>query len=119
MKITINMSPQRIADLMITAIETGIGHWASDVQVFWGAESTPTPYGEASSYEGTAWHVKGTYPLTDDGSETDTFFFSAETFARNVVKSPWALAEWINENEDTNSADVLFQCAAFGEVVFG
>ncbi|MCR9276230.1 MULTISPECIES: hypothetical protein [unclassified Mameliella] len=117
MKITIDMPAQRIADLMITAIETGIGHWASDVQVYAGLD-TRTPYGEASSYEGS-WHVKGTYPLTNDGSETDTFFFSAETFARNAVMAPWALADWINENEDAGSADVLFQCAAFGGVVFG
>lgn len=116
MKITIEMPAQRIADLMITAIETGIGYWAEDVQVW--SDGRRVPYAEASSYEG-AWTVKGKYPEDDAGEDMADFEFDAVQFAARVIHAPHSLTDWIIENEDAGSADALFQVAAFGEVVFG
>ena len=44
---------------------------------------------------------------------------SKESFLANAGREPWALLELMNERLDANSADVLFQLAVMGEVVFG
>jgi hypothetical protein len=115
-KITVDIDAQKMCDLVVTAIEGGIGYWARNVQVL--KSGLPAEYGEVGTYEGGDWEIRGAYPVTDDDSEFEVFSFGPTKFAAGAAKVNRHLGDWVMGNHDAETADVLFQMAAFGERVY-
>lgn len=113
MNITLTITPQQIADLMITAIEGGIGYWAAEVEIR-GPEGR-RPYGEASSYADDQW----VFHAVDCEGDEEAWAVPANLFAQRWAANPQHLDELLNENLDADSADVLVQLGLFGEIVYG
>ncbi len=57
--------------------------------------------------------------LDDDG----IYFVTDKDFAKGfevmAEKYPWHFNNFMNDNEDAETADVWFQCIVFGEIVYG
>jgi hypothetical protein len=119
--VKIEITAQRVADLMITGIEGGIGYWARDVQVSkMGSKGylVPASYQKADSYEGD-WTVEGRIQGVSD-EDDEPWSFTRDEFLDRITKAPkWHLDAWLDENEDAGTADALIQCAAFGEIFYG
>lgn len=132
-KTEVEITPRRIADLMVTAIEGGIiNYWCDSVQL------VDHPFGELKkpwyddetlyTYEpGTmgAALIKIAVVESDDDEpkthyigmrEMEQAFLLMQEFG-NPKGYCWR--DFINENEDAITADVWFQLAVFGEVVYG
>ena len=114
MKVSIEheVTPQMIADLMVTAIEGGIGYWAKAVTVI--RPDGRVDYSDPQSYTGT-WMMKG--KDIEDGARWQ--FTGAEFQARLHLVPQRHLRDWVTENMDADTADVIVQTAAFGEIVYG
>lgn len=100
-----SIDPQRVADLMVTAIEGGSGYWCKSID-------NDAPYGQASTYDRPInWtvHPDGGDPvqLTNEGILRG-FCLMAEQYET----SHWA--DFLEENEDADTADVFLQLALFG-----
>lgn len=91
------MDNQLIEDVVITALEQGIGYWADGVTI--------VPYDFSGSFV-----VSG----HDFEFPEDTFQFTREDLETAMRTSH---IDW--DNYDCEDADYVFQMAAFGEIVYG
>jgi hypothetical protein len=129
MKVQTEIPAQRIADLMITAVEgnwmtrswcngiykdeavdTEEEPWYSDPK-FWAGEFTITvdeivDEGEPPEHQNLKRHV----------CTQETFAKGFEIMAQKYGRH---FGDFMNENEDAITADVFLQCVALGEVVYG
>ena len=136
-KTEVEITPRRIADLMVTAIEGGIGYWCKSVKLLdkprFGKLKQPW-YDDESLYDhdprsmGAAL-IKIEVTELDPSSDKcpsgkweielvnmEQAFILMQEFG-NPKGYCWR--DFINENEDAITADVWFQLAVFGEVVYG
>lgn len=123
---------QRVLDLIIDALDSGaISYWLRGpvvVNLPEGFEPDALSWLEASA---KPWTCRRCYfaPLVAGGSlvlpvedGTDAVLdIGAVTRGLQVMesKAPRHFADWLSENEDAITADVFFQCCAFGELVYG
>lgn len=119
---TVEIPPRRIADLMVTAIEGGIGYWCKSVKL----SGQPTVglkqpwYDDESLYEDQMLQIV----VVD---EDDKRLFIGVDHMKKAFKlmqeygtpKGFHFRDFINENDDATTADVWFQLAVFGEVVYG
>ena len=120
MDVSIKLDEQRMQDLFIGAFEGGSSYWA-EVR-----DSSPT--NECQSPSERWWKhimVDGgemkVYDNEDEESEPTVlnkagvekgFQLMAQNEARHFM-------DWLSENDDATTADVWFQLALFGQVVYG
>lgn len=111
MNITEIVSRQMVEDIFITAMEGGVNYWCSPVKI-------------PRDFVGQSYH-----DAFMSGNDVDILSFDGERgtvsvsdFAVAIVKA----AEHYNlsvddfyEEHDAEYADVVFQLAAFGEVIYG
>lgn len=115
--VPLEISQERIEDLLCCAFEGGIGYWA---QV------------REEGGTGTYLHEKalsdaGFVTLEDSTGEGWPSQVAAHLTRETIIvglqvmaaKYPKHFADFMEENEDAETGDVLAQCALFGEVVFG
>lgn len=133
---TVEIEPKRIADLMVTAIEGGIGYWCKSVKLIDyspGAEFAKDPdsvnwYDNINLYKdgNAALKIEVTEDEPDEGdgkkiiglNEMEQAFVLMQTFGNGESKG-YCWKDFLNENEDSITADVWLQLAVFGEVVYG
>jgi len=98
------LTHQRIEDLLITAFEGGINYWA---QIY---KTPEQPYWEAKVKDFEA-------------DKAETYQLSMEKVVEGLKvcakKYPRHFGDFIDENGDATTADVIVQCALFGEIVYG
>lgn len=138
MKITtmVEIPPRRIADLMVVAIESscGINYWCKSVHLLVPNEedasaSSPTKgcwYDNDAIYDdpGLKIIVKELESSQNDRDgrwhldlpKMERAFYLMQEFG---TPKGWHWQDFLNENEDATTADVWFQLAVFGEVVYG
>ena len=106
----IELTPQQICDLFITAVEGGSTYWCSKMRFYQNAAEVS--YQEASSFEGHSWCVE---VWTDDhGEGEDPHTIILDDFLRAFKARPFDLDDY-----DAEDADCLVQQAAFGDIVYG
>jgi len=126
-QITIKISPQRIADLMVSAIEGNhmTRAWCAGVFVRGSKEKTAADlwYAEPSFYEGEftieVQEVKdeqrpGT--ITKHRVNQEDFAKGFSLMAKNYGRH---FGDFMAENDDNITADVFLQCVALRDVVYG
>jgi hypothetical protein len=124
--ITQQIPRQRIADLLIGAFEGGSGYWCRIV-------------GYAAPVRIAVGEINGTvyrhcdYPLTggavivqvtgDDDEEGDRHTLDGAACIRGLSvmaeRYPRHWGNFVNENDDAETADVYLQCCLLGEVIYG
>ena len=99
---TATYTHQDVNDVLITAIEGGIGYWACNVRCFAGEDRV--------SYQDPNWdRVTG-----EDCEDPETTF----SFTRDdLLVAMHQIA--LDENFDVEDADAAVQIAAFQEIIYG
>jgi hypothetical protein len=137
--VTLQIPEERLRDMIITALEGGIGYWGRVVD---------EKLAEGLTYEDFRPGGKMQHPDPDEymhptelvaitpgcalilrdaddpnNPEADTWEVTREKllngFAVMAEKYPKAFALFLRGNEDANTADLWVQCALFGEEVYG
>jgi len=119
--ITQEIAPQRIADLMVSALEGGSNYWIDRVSVESPDRKTLNGrpwYSGEDLFDGRPFSIGFHYE-----EQTETKFLTPEMvkdgFELMATKYPSHFADFVNENDDANTADVWLQLCLFGEVVYG
>ncbi len=122
-QITSNVSEQILEDTLTSALEGGIGCWAS-ITGFKNKKPQRSPK-DAMNYLPSYL----TTPLSDDGillledEEETTFELNRIKLLEGIKvmaqKYHQDFTDMVSENGDSNTGDVLVQCAIFGEVIYG
>jgi hypothetical protein len=119
---------QRIADLMVTAIETGISRdWCGGV--YWHSKDYDGDLPQGPDRE--VWYsLPETYQgvftieiLEGEDDDEQSHIVNREGFEKAfrlmAENHPSHFADFLADNEDADTADVFLQLLALGEVVYG
>ena len=124
MKITLDIPAARIADLMVTAIESGgSNYWCGGVELEVNeATALVSPwYSDPTLYEGAFLIV--VLECDEETGKDKIHRCNQAAFAKGFVlmaeKHGSHFGDFMAENEDTITADVFLQCIALGDVVYG
>ena len=113
---SIELSNQRIADVLTGAFEGGSTYWIQSVTPRF---KTHSEYSEPASYEPENFVDR----LIIAEDEEDSFHFTLTTIDEGLQimadKYSRHMADLINENDDADTSDVLLQCILFGDIVYG
>lgn len=109
------VSAELISDTLITAVESAISYWCSSMISRFKNESDIPYYANCFDYN---WMVE--IYIYD---EPDSIILDINSIEKGIQimsdNYPKHYMDMLNEEGDAITADVLFQCIAFGEVVYG
>lgn len=134
MKIETDVKLDNIAGLLCSAFEGGIGYWAKIVDYKEPEELVDLGksfmWQDSNGEKVTPKHIY--YPLSKGGAviikdieddEGQEYFVDLETVERGLKlmqeKYPHHFGDFISENYDAITGDVLIQLAVFSELVYG
>lgn len=117
----VEVTRKQLDDLLITAIEGGVGYWCSVARI------------RTASYSGRPWYATTfsdgaglmVYPAEPDGVFPDdkpvklTLARAVQGLELLAEHHPSRWSEFITEQYDVETADVWMQLAVLGEVVYG
>lgn len=113
------LTPQQIADQIVTALEGGSNYWLERFDAKKGKErATEGPwYSDPKVWDGD-YEIE---VLADEDSKTYSFTpdklkSGLEWLAKN---HPWRITEIVEETGDAETADVFLQACVLGEIVYG
>lgn len=125
---TVEIPPRRIADLMVTAIEGGIGYWCKSVKLVSAKGMAQPWYDDENLFEVRAEELQIMVTELDPHQEhhNGEWFLDLRKM-ENAFKlmqefgnpKGYCWRDFLSENDDATTADVWFQLAVFGEVVYG
>jgi hypothetical protein len=130
MKLEIELNREVLEDIFVTAIEGGSNYWyfLSNDAVKRIRQAVPREVDEVLStatFKAVIDHGVAV-PINDVENEEDIVgWISIETMQErlqqlyNNKNVRWALEEHISENGDAESADIVFQYLAMGDLVYG
>lgn len=121
-KIEIEISDERIGDLLCCAMEGGIGYWATIIDY-----ENPDEVKVEFAHNELPLTERGAVVLTEsnDGPLDDQPRWRLDRAAVErglrllAEKYPGHWAEFLTENEDADTGDVFVQLAVLGELVYG
>ena len=119
--VTFAVPPKDICDLMITFVEGGGAYWCDLFEVFKvgpDSERTKVSYQEPASYEGE-WVIEVTEDEQSDPEHGRLYEITPVKLATAFAALPDRLGQLLREEWDAETADVVVQQAAFGEIVYG
>ena len=133
-KVDMEIPMLRLADLLCEGFEGGVGYWAQIVNWDKPPELTFT-IDKLSGDKDPHVYKHIDYPLNAGGAvyikvvdadDTDTdivYKLDYEACMRGLKvmqeKAPRHFANWIAENDDSETGDVFIQCALLGDIVYG
>jgi hypothetical protein len=132
--IAINISPRRIADLMVTAIEGNHMTRAWCHGIYWQTKQSRPPRNPNGGpwYDNPAVFAEPfqieVYEIVDEtrapaGDNLKLHVCTQDTFREGLAimadKYPAHFGDILSENEDAVTADVFLQCVALKEIVYG
>ena len=127
-KIQIEIDESVLEDVFVTAIEGGSNYWyfLSEDAVRLIRKAIPREEESCLSVATFKAVMRGVnIPINDVENEEDIIgWISLETMADRLSElatsgNKWALQAHMNEEGDADSADIVFQYMAMGEVVYG
>lgn len=117
-EVPLSLTENDIENIMVTAIEGGIGYWACLNNV--GKDWDKKPKGEPVSTWATKLLLEGKTLRFVDEEEAKEVYLTldslVEGYRLNYIKRPWDNSI---ENGDVTTADCIVQFAVFGEVLYG
>ena len=120
-KVYVEVTPERIGDLLITAFEGGSNYWIKSVLYV-------RPHGLDVFKIGTLDSLKfvplfgGSIEIdAGEGEVIQSLDGNAILNGLNVMadKYPKHFGYFLDENDDAETADVFLQCCLYSEVIFG
>lgn len=112
--VSVILASSLLSDLLITAVESGSGYWATDLEITKAGKSVSYQAPDLFSDEAD-WELK-----VADREDGETFTAKREHFINAVRKMPaHHIRNMTEDGFDSETADAWFQCAIFGEIVFG
>jgi hypothetical protein len=129
MKLEIELSREVLEDIFVTALEGGSNYWyflSEDAvkRIRQVVRKSDEPYIAVAMLKAVLDHGVA-IPINDVENEEDIVgWISIETMQERLQAllnsgEKWALEAHMEENGDADSADVVFQYLAMGEVVYG
>ena len=126
-KTEVEVTPRRIADLMVTAIEGGIDYWCNSVKLLTAYPEHQPWYDDENLYSGgdISIEVVELDPSSEENVEGSWIINLASMekafclMQEYGTPKGWHWRNFITENDDAETADVWFQLTVFGEVVYG
>jgi hypothetical protein len=115
--VTYDVTDQDLEDLLTSAFEGGIGYWA-DIAL---ARDAPRVSRVGISTSAGPSYLGATVTPSDDRSKA-TVLTREKMLAGLALCAnahPNHFADWLLARGDATTADVIVQCAAFGEVRYG
>jgi hypothetical protein len=122
---TIDISSQRISDLIVGAFEGGSTYWCQSVFNERGPEVQGTIYYANPSYFEGDFQMRVLFDDPDDeeGNGNGDKLIGPDELGKGLAlfaaKYPVHFADFICENDDANTSDVFWQLVVLGEVVYG
>lgn len=123
----VEVSFDRIADLICCAMEGGIGYWGvisgykEPEEVWRPRDSAP----DSHVYKHNWYPISkgGAVLLQDNEDDSKTFTFDLPAVERGLAlmakEAPQHWQDFLREDEDAVTGDVFVQLAVFGEVIYG
>lgn len=113
--VVMTITPEQIADLIITAFEGGISYWCGSADLIKG-ETTERPwYSDPKLYE-QDFQVR----MTDVEDDTIVWTLGPADLRQGIEKLPEAVLDRILRSDyDADDADTFIQLCLFGELVYG
>ena len=124
-KITHQISRQRISDLLCSAFEGGSNYWYV-IEKFIQPETLNFRTDEEEIFK----HLD--YPLNEGGAiligdnedeDAGTKRLDLKSIQKGLrtmaKKYPRHMSDFLNENDDAGTGDVFLQCCLFGDVIYG
>ena len=108
MQCSIEITPQQMADLMITCCEGGTNYWAEWIEITSGGL-----YSDPKTWEKPDWSIDVVH---DDGEQA---IVTPASFAKLTIHGKQALMRLIEGDFDATDADVILQELCFGELIYG
>lgn len=131
-QLQLNIKMQRIADLLCSAMEGGIGYWARIDKYKEPSQPVDLKPFEDDSVIGKTVYPHIHYPLTPDGAviikdvegnENKKYTLNMKAIKKGLnifaEKCPRHFGNWLSEDDDAITGDVFVQCCLFGEIVYG
>jgi len=124
--VVLEFSPQRISDLVVSAVEGGSNYW-SHIKIFDGQGNRLRGL-DAAGPNGCCGKCRVVFKDLQDQSYYGELNLLSEGKMENVAgggltrmagKYPTHFADFLAENDDATTADVFVQCCIFGEVRYG
>ena len=118
-KITKEFTDENMEDIVVTALEGGIGYWAclDNTGKEWNDQPDDTPISEY------AWKILkgGGELLFLDEEDDDTQYFLCLPCFINGIKQAIQNGYWDGDMDsiDAEIADIIFQYAIFDDIVYG
>ncbi len=116
---TIEISDQRVGDLICSGVEGGIGYWCGEIKYVTTLSHEPKPSEYTWEYVLRGGEAKFYVPDYED----EWFSLTREKCEHGLAllrdKYPQHFLNFVDETDDADTGDVFIQCCLFGELVFG
>jgi hypothetical protein len=125
LSVPMTITGKRIADLVVTAFEGGSNYWIERVELVHPQDALLPKPGPISPWYALAEVYDAEFNIRIDVLEETTPVYLTRAsaaagfrrLAEQFESTHWA--DFLEENEDADTADVWLQLSLFGEVVFG
>lgn len=114
-KITIEIKPELLKDLLVTAVEGGSNYWAAFTDV----ERDEELYVTKTRLSDREADTPRVFTVTPDTLAVGLQNLATRMSKRGESAAGRHLTDALTENGDAITADVVLQMALFGEIVYG
>jgi len=116
----VNITVQRVKDLLYNAIEGGSNYWVGTLDRMGGISQEAAPYRQDVPFVEGGWLE---LEEQEQSGKAKTFRIDLNTIKAGLEvmakKYPKHFTNFIAENDDAETGDVFLQCICFGELVYG
>ena len=120
--VKVKVPTELIADLMVSAVESGyLNYWLYDVQHDSGENWESPWYSDPGYYTDKNLRFTIAYLGLDDKRHDEVVTLESILKGLEVLaeKCPRQFSELVGENGDAVTADCFLQCIIFGDIVYG
>ena len=118
--VPVNVTVQRVKDLLCNAIEGGSNYWVSTLDRKGGITRAQAEYRQDVPFVHGGWLE---LEEQEQSGKTKTFkidlYAIKNGLATMAEKYPKHFADFVQENDDAETGDIFLQCICFGEAIYG
>lgn len=120
---TVEITPEQIANLIVTAFEGGIAYWATDAELtLVKSEPKESPWYADPAIYGSAFEIK--FLDVEDGETVYTLTREKLIHGLTMLADPKhnrhdCFRSLLDDDYDADDADVIVQMAVHGDIIFG
>lgn len=122
MDVTISIPDDTVANVIISALTSGIGHWCDKARVTGRKKGIPSGIFDKPEYERYFRPLQGGALIVREAETKQEHVVDRAAILRAIAiigaKYPHHLSSMISDNTDAVTGDVLIQCAALGDIKY-